>query len=152
MSWFSTQYKYNNTLRRNRGGPYKTDPATDLSRWRLKCVDGAQRWYYIAEDREPERGQSLLEKHSLGIDSSELLSALPAANSAKEAAVNAAHFYCKLQAEDGHWAGDYGGPLFLMPGLVIVCYITGTSLEPEQKKEMIRYLRSVQCPDGGWGL
>jgi len=37
-------------------------------------------------------------------------------------------------------------------GLVIVCYITGTMWEPEQKKEMIRYLRSVQCPDGGWGL
>jgi len=37
-------------------------------------------------------------------------------------------------------------------GLVIVCYITGTPLESEQKKEMIRYLRSVQCPDGGWGL
>jgi len=52
---------------------------------------------------------------------SELLSALPAANSAKEAAVNAARFYCKLQAEDGHWAGDYGGPLFLMPGVWSVC-------------------------------
>jgi len=37
-------------------------------------------------------------------------------------------------------------------GLVIVCYITGATLEAEQKKEMIRYLRSVQCPDGGWGL
>jgi len=37
-------------------------------------------------------------------------------------------------------------------GLVIVCYITATPFEPEQKKEMIRYLRSVQCPDGGWGL
>ena len=35
---------------------------------------------------------------------------------------------------------------------MITCYITGTLLEPEQKKEMIRYLRSVQCPDGGWGL
>jgi len=40
----------------------------------------------------------------------------------------------------------------LLTGLVIVCYITGTLFEVEQKKEMIRYLRSVQCPDGGWGL
>jgi len=47
----------------------------------------------------------------------ELLSAQPAASNAKEAAVNGARFYCQLQAEDGHWAGDYGGPLFLMPGL-----------------------------------
>ena len=28
-------------------------------------------------------------------------------------------FYSKLQTEDGHWAGDYGGPLFLMPGKLI---------------------------------
>lgn len=27
-------------------------------------------------------------------------------------------FYSALQAEDGHWPGDYGGPLFLLPGLV----------------------------------
>ena len=30
----------------------------------------------------------------------------------------AALFYSTLQAEDGHWAGDYGGPMFLLPGLV----------------------------------
>lgn len=23
-----------------------------------------------------------------------------------------------LQAHDGHWPGDYGGPMFLLPGLV----------------------------------
>lgn len=27
-------------------------------------------------------------------------------------------FYSTLQAEDGHWPGDYGGPLFLLPSLV----------------------------------
>ena len=30
----------------------------------------------------------------------------------------AALFYSTIQAEDGHWAGDYGGPMFLLPGLV----------------------------------
>jgi len=68
MSWFTTTYKYHSSLRRNRGGPYKTEPATDLSRWRLTCVEGAQRWYYIPEGTEPDREQSLLEKYSLGID------------------------------------------------------------------------------------
>ena len=34
----------------------------------------------------------------------------------KEAARNGMTFYSKLQAEDGHWTGDYGGPLFLMAG------------------------------------
>lgn len=29
------------------------------------------------------------------------------------------------QADDGHWPGDYGGPMFLMPGMVITLYTTG---------------------------
>lgn len=27
-------------------------------------------------------------------------------------------FYSTIQADDGHWPADYGGPLFLLPGLV----------------------------------
>lgn len=27
-------------------------------------------------------------------------------------------FYEGLQCEDGHWAGDYGGPMFLFPGVL----------------------------------
>lgn len=34
----------------------------------------------------------------------------------REATRNGMIFYSKLQAEDGHWTGDYGGPLFLMAG------------------------------------
>ena len=30
----------------------------------------------------------------------------------------ALNYYCSLQAHDGHWPSDYGGPIFLMPGLV----------------------------------
>lgn len=37
-------------------------------------------------------------------------------------------------------------------GLIIVCHVTGVELEKPQKLEMIRYLRNVQNPDGGWGL
>uniref|UniRef100_A0A7N9ALV6 Terpene cyclase/mutase family member n=1 Tax=Mastacembelus armatus TaxID=205130 RepID=A0A7N9ALV6_9TELE len=62
------------------------------------------------------------------------------------------HFYGHLQAEDGHWAGDYGGPLFLLPGLLITCHVAKIPLAEAWKKEMVRYLRSVQLPDGGWGL
>ncbi|XP_064648227.1 lanosterol synthase-like [Lineus longissimus] len=140
--------KYKNTMRRNRGGPYKTKPATDLTKWRLRCVEGRQVW----EFGDNGRPQTLLELHSLGLDTQSLAPPLPQASTAKQAAYNGMAFYSKLQAEDGHWAGDYGGPLFLMPGLVIVCYITNTPFTQEQKLEMIRYLRSVQCPDGGWGL
>lgn len=52
---------------------------------------------------------------------------LPKAETPQEAANNGMRFYTKLQAEDGHWAGDYGGPLFLMPGIfssfLKKCYI-----------------------------
>ncbi|KAJ3696282.1 hypothetical protein LUZ60_001659 [Juncus effusus] len=63
--------------------------------------------------------------------------------------------YSTLQAHDGHWAGDYGGPMFLMPGLIIALYVTGslnTVLSPEHQKEMRRYLYNHQNKDGGWGL
>ena len=30
----------------------------------------------------------------------------------------AINFYSTIQAHDGHWLGDYGGPMFLIPGLV----------------------------------
>ena len=30
----------------------------------------------------------------------------------------ALRFYSTLQGEDGSWPADYGGPLFLLPGLV----------------------------------
>ena len=43
--------------------------------------------------------------------------ALPPASTPREAAENGMLFYSNLQTEDGHWAGDYGGPLFLMAGM-----------------------------------
>ena len=42
---------------------------------------------------------------------------LPRPSTAQEAAKNGMEFYSQLQMEDGHWAGDYGGPLFLMAGI-----------------------------------
>jgi hypothetical protein len=35
----------------------------------------------------------------------------------EEAARKGIQFYQMLQCEDGHWAVDYGGPMFLMPGV-----------------------------------
>ncbi|KAL7133800.1 hypothetical protein ABFS83_12G164500 [Erythranthe nasuta] len=67
----------------------------------------------------------------------------------------ALRFYSTLQAEDGHWPGDYGGPLFLLPGLVIALSVMDavkTIITDEHKKEMCRYLYNHQNLDGGWGL
>jgi len=59
-----------------------------------------------------------------------------------------------LQCEDGHWAGDYGGPMFLMPGLICVLYVTGqlhTTFPQYKIDAMILYLKNHQQEDGGWG-
>jgi len=56
------------------------------------------------------------------------------------------------QAPDGHWPGDYGGPEFLLPGLVIAWAITGFPLGGAQQAGMVRYLRATRRPGAGWGL
>ncbi|CAA7409247.1 unnamed protein product [Spirodela intermedia] len=67
----------------------------------------------------------------------------------------AMNFYSTIQASDGQWPGDYGGPNFIMPGLIITLYISGalnTVLSPEHQAEIRRYLFNHQNEDGGWGL
>ncbi|KAF3815559.1 hypothetical protein GH733_016832 [Mirounga leonina] len=137
---------------RRRGGPCKTEPATELSRWRLRSERGRQTWTYLAGEADPGRGPTALEAHSLGLDPGRHFRDLPRADTARGGALNGMEFYVRLQAEDGHWAGDYGGPLFLLPGLLITCYVAQIPLPAGYKEEMVRYLRSVQLPDGGWGL
>ncbi len=49
--------------------------------------------------------------------------------------------------------GEYDGPMFLTPGLVIGSYVSGMSFTREERLEMIRYLvRKAHPVDGGWGL
>lgn len=59
---------------------------------------------------------------------------LPKAHTALQGALNGITFYMGLQAEDGHWAGDYGGPLFLLPGrhllLDVRAWLSWSSLGP----------------------
>ncbi|CAM8982019.1 unnamed protein product [Rhodiola kirilowii] len=67
----------------------------------------------------------------------------------------ALRFYSTLQAEEGFWPGDYGGPLFLLPGLIIGLYVTrslNVALCTEHQKEIMRYFYNHQNEDGGWGL
>ncbi|KAJ1267466.1 hypothetical protein BS78_07G058400 [Paspalum vaginatum] len=54
---------------------------------------------------------------------------------------------CNLQAHDGHWPNDYGGPMFLSAGLLITMYVSGslnTVLSSEHRKEMRRYIYNHQ--------
>ncbi|EXC12812.1 Cycloartenol synthase [Morus notabilis] len=67
----------------------------------------------------------------------------------------ALRFYSTLQTHHGFWPADYGGPLFLLPGLVIGLYVTAALngiLTKEHRHEACRYLYNHQNEDGGWGL
>jgi hypothetical protein len=66
----------------------------------------------------------------------------------------AVHYYSMLQTSDGHWSGDYGGPHFLLPGLIIVWYCMGQPkhmIHPDDIQLMIAYISNHQQIDGGWG-
>lgn len=66
----------------------------------------------------------------------------------------AVHFYSMLQTESGHWSGDYGGPLFLLPGLIVVWYVMGQPALMWSAAEttlMKQYITVHQQMDGGWG-
>lgn len=128
-------------------------PFTDYSRWRLECTDdGDHIWHYLHDDQQcADWPQSDIDKYWLGLP----LDAppLPKPTDALEAARNGYSFYKRLQAHDGHWPGEYGGPMFLLPGLVIGSYVVGMEFTLEERLEMIRYLLNRAHPeDGGWGM
>ncbi|KAB2007652.1 hypothetical protein ES319_D10G044500v1 [Gossypium barbadense] len=64
-------------------------------------------------------------------------------------------FLSATQASDGHWPSENSGPLFCLPPLVMVLYLTGTTdivLSSEHKREILRYIYNHQNKDGGWGF
>eukprot|EP01006_Ploeotia_vitrea_P051367 TRINITY_DN67551_c4_g1_i1.p1 TRINITY_DN67551_c4_g1~~TRINITY_DN67551_c4_g1_i1.p1 ORF type:complete len:560 (-),score=299.56 TRINITY_DN67551_c4_g1_i1:141-1820(-) len=148
--------------------------------WKLFCDRGRQVWKFVdasAEDlalgidqdsvraefdvnKNPNSGDKIYRQYmvaknyeELKVDDAELdLPKDELGRKAAKAALEAINFYKALQDEDGHWPGDYGGPMFLMPGLIFTCHITGTPLPAEKRKEMVRYLHNHQHKDGGWAL
>lgn len=61
-------------------------------------------------------------------------------------------YYLNLLTEHGFISGDYGGPMFLLPGLIIVSQVTHSRLTPEQEELIRLYMFNHQQEDGGWGL
>ncbi|KAL7312217.1 Lanosterol synthase (Oxidosqualene--lanosterol cyclase), variant 2 [Mucor circinelloides] len=129
-----------------------TPQFTDLENWRLKVDEGRQTWHYLTTDEERKAWpQTIWDRYSLGlpIDVPEL----PTPSTPLESARNGFEFYRRLQTEDGHWSGEYGGPMFLIPGLIITHYITGTPVPEAMRLELIRYLLNrAEKNDGGWGI
>ena len=127
-------------------------PFTDYSRWRLRnSPEGDHTWHYLSTDEEcAQWPQTDCDKYWLGKDID--LPPLPEPKSALDAARNGYRYFKHLQVEDGHWPGEYGGPMFLIPGLVIGSYVTHAPLKLEERLEMIRYLFNHTNEDGGWGM
>ncbi|KAF7309636.1 Terpene cyclase/mutase family member [Mycena indigotica] len=126
---------------------------TDYSRWRLRVSDsGRHTWHYLQTEEEAENWpQNLVDKFWLGLDLA--CPTLPRAKNPLEAAQNGFAFYKNLQSHDGHFPGEYGGPMFLLPGLVIGSYISGMEFTIQERLEMIRYLMNrAHAVDGGWGI
>lgn len=129
------------------------EPFTEYSRWRLRVSDdGRHTWHYLHTDDEcRDWPQTDLDKYWLGLPLD--IPDLPPPKDALGAARNGYTFYKHLQADDGHWPGEYGGPMFLLPGLVIGSYVSGMGFTLVQRLEMVRYLINRAHPeDGGWGM
>lgn len=78
---------------------------------------------------------------------------LPTPKAPIDAAKNGLSFFEHLQLEPGHWGCEYGGPMFLIPGYALACYVTKTPIPDIYKKEIKNYLFARAHPeDGGWGL
>ena len=147
-----------------------SEPFTDYSRWRLRVCDGGrQTWHYLETDEEAQAWpQTIIDKYWLGLDTvsrsvfgltifihtpEQNLPELPTPKNAFEAARNGFAFFRNLQAHDGHWPGEDGGPMFLLPGLVIGSYVSKMGFKTAERLEIIRYLMNhVHPDDGGWGM
>lgn len=62
------------------------------------------------------------------------------------------HYLSYLQCDEGHFPNDYGGPMFLLPGLVITSYISKTYIQEPFKSLIVKYMCNQVNEDGGWGL
>ncbi|KAG4306237.1 hypothetical protein PORY_000225 [Pneumocystis oryctolagi] len=126
---------------------------TDPNGWRFVVEEtGRQRWEYIKNVKErEEKPQTPIERYHLGMDTG--APELPFAKTPIESAKNGFMFYQRLQTEHGNWGCEYGGPMFLLPGLVIAMYITKIPFPDEMRIEIIRYLANhANKEDGGWGI
>jgi lanosterol synthase len=75
-------------------------------------------------------------------------------NASKEllANIKGLNYFSYLQCDEGHFPNDYGGPMFLLPGLVITSYISKTYIQEPFKTLIAQYMRNQVNSDGGWGL
>eukprot|EP00055_Hartaetosiga_balthica_P006445 m.20203 g.20203 ORF g.20203 m.20203 type:complete len:722 (-) comp5225_c0_seq1:126-2291(-) len=130
--------------------PTVCEPLTDLSKWSLDVKEGRQVWSMV--DSLDEKKNDVASRYHCGLPIKDACPDFPPPTSAKESLRNGLEFFSTLQTDDGHWAGDYGGPMFLLPGFAITMHITQQPIKECIALEMTRYLRNLQNADGGWGI
>ncbi|KAM7193113.1 lanosterol synthase [Rhypophila sp. PSN 637] len=130
----------------------RIEERTDYSRWRMRDDESRHTWHYLEDDNEAKKWQqTLADKYFLGLPLD--LPELEKPKSPLDAVKNGLTFFEKLQMPSGHWACEYGGPMFLLPGVVIAWYVTKTPIPWYKATEIKNYLFARAHPeDGGWGL
>lgn len=119
--------------------------------WYCEESDGLNEMYPFSAANNPNSGDNLFRNIMISKWKGSKPNIHEKPTTARNAGIKALQFYQMLQCDDGHWAGDYGGPMFLMPGLITVLYITKAPFPEWRKKGMIIYLKNHQQTDGGWG-
>jgi lanosterol synthase len=143
---------------------------TDHTKWRLLDEKGRQTWHYLEDEHDlQEWPQSIADKYFMGLPTvisrppavrsihrltmSKELPDLPSPKTPLDAVKNGLEFFQHLQLPPGNWGCEYGGPMFLLPGLVITWTVTETPIPESHAIEIKNYLFARQDPeDGGWGL
>jgi lanosterol synthase len=133
------------------------DSRSDLTRWQLKVCEGRQTWHYQKDEEafqpsfcEHYHLGQLTEKHTKDMGLLERSLKIrkhknPLYDIMNEALFLGLKFFKHTQTEDGHFAGDYSGPMFLLPGFIIILYVTGILDEVfsiQHRKEMVHYLKT----------
>ncbi|KAK4164433.1 terpenoid cyclases/protein prenyltransferase alpha-alpha toroid [Cladorrhinum sp. PSN259] len=130
----------------------RIEERTDFTRWRMRDDQGRMTWQYLEDDEATKKWpQTFADKYFLGLplDAPDL----PKPKNPLDAVRNGLEFFEKLQLPSGHWGCEYGGPMFLLPCIVISWYVTKTPISWYYATEIKNYLFARAHPeDGGWGL
>lgn len=124
------------------------DDIIDKENFLKNCSIPAQQAAFNAE-KNPNSGDKLYRAQALNEAKSSSSINIEKVN---EKSIKGALFYSKLQNIQGFWPADYGGPMFLMPGLIIACYVTKVDLGEGRRVAMLNYILNHQQEDGGWGM
>ena len=127
--------------------------------WSVEIEKGRQQWRF---NKSSEQGEQYLEKASaafifdkhtnpnsadlvfrtLSIEGKDI--GIRKSDNIEDALHQSIKFYTALQTKDGNWAGDYGGPLFLIPGLIVASVVTETPLPAIHQQLIARYILNQQ--------